>query len=113
MNKMMITGGTAAGVALAIGVAGLVSAQSAAEATGLSEEQIIEIALLEVPGEVQEFELEERRRGDVYEVEILDAAGDEVEVVIDPATGEVLRVKTEDKDCDDDDDDDDEGDDDV
>lgn len=98
-----------AGLVLAGGLAGAVSAQEAASATGLSEEQIIEIALAEVPGEVLEVEMEHEDGQHVFEVEIETETGEEAEVVIAAASGEVLEVAMEDddKDCDKDDDDDD------
>jgi len=52
MNTKMIAGGALTGLVLAGGIAGMVSAQSVADATGLTEAQVIEIALMEVPGEV-------------------------------------------------------------
>ena len=62
MNKKFAAGGALAGLALTGALVGSVSAQTAADATGLSEEQAIEIALLEVPGAPREEN--EGRRGD-------------------------------------------------
>ncbi len=104
MNTKLITGGALTGLVLAGGLAGMVSAQSAASATGLSEEQIIEIALAEVPGEVVEIELEREDGMQVYEVEILTADGTEMEVEIAAGTGDVLEVEADGKGCDKDDD---------
>ena len=108
MNKQMILGGALSGLVIAGGVAGMVSAQTAATATGLTEEQIIAIALEEIPGEVQEVELEQRRNNHVYEVEILAADGTETEVVIAADSGDVLKVKADGEGCDKDDDGEDE-----
>lgn len=107
MNKKLITGGVLAGLALATGTAGVVAAQSAAEAPALSEAQAIELALAEVPGEVLETELEREDGMQVYEIEILGADGVEMEVEINAATGEILEVEAEDYDDEDDDEDDD------
>jgi uncharacterized protein YpmB len=107
MDKKMIFGGTLAGLALVGATIGSVSAQSAAGATGLSEEQAIAIALTEVSGEVQEVELEKEDGVMIYEIEILDAAGQEFEIEISADTGDVLEVEAEDEDDDDDDDTDD------
>ena len=107
MNTKLIAGGALSGLALAGGFAAMVSAQSAAEATNLTEAQIIEIALIEVPGEVLEVELEGRGANQTYEVEILAEDGSEFEVEIAAASGEVLEVEADDKDCDHHDDDDD------
>lgn len=78
----------------------MVSAQSVADATGLTEEQVIEIALMEVPGEVVEVELERHRGRQIYEVEILSQDGAEMEVEINAETGSILKVSAEDQDCD-------------
>lgn len=104
MTKKLITGGLLAGLLATAGTAGVVAAQSATEAPGLTEAQAIEIALAEVPGEVQEAELEREDGGQVYEIEILMADGMEMEVEIDANTGDVLEVEAEDDDDDDDDD---------
>lgn len=116
MEKKFIAGGAITGLVLAAGLVGAVSAQTAAEATALTEEQAAEIALMEIAGEVQEIEVETEDGTTVFEVEILDADGVEFEIVLAADTGEVLEVENEsdDKDCDrdHDDDDDDEGDDD-
>ncbi len=105
MNKKFIAGGTVAGLVLAGSIAGMVSAQTASAATGLSQEQIMEIALMEVPGEVTEVERERRRGKQVYEVEIIGVDGTEMEVTIAAETGEILKVEAEGEDCDKDHDD--------
>ena len=87
---------------MAGGIAATVSAQTVAGETGLSEEQVIAIALAEVPGEVLEIELEREDGMAVYEVEILSADGAEMEVEIAADTGEVLEVEAEEDDKDDD-----------
>lgn len=104
MNTKLIAGGALTSLIFAGGFAGLVSAQTVADATGLTEEQVIEIALMEVPGEVTEVDLERNRGQEVYEVEILGADGTETEVKIAAESGEVLRVKAESEDCDKEDD---------
>ena len=104
MEKKNVVIGALAGLALTGAVAGSVSAQRVAEATGLSMEQAIEIALLEVPGEVQEAELEREDGVMVYEIEILDANGQEFEIEIAADTGEVIEIEAEDDDDDNDDD---------
>lgn len=110
MNTKFLAGSAVAGLVLAGGIAGTVSAQLAADATGLSEEQVIEIALMEVPGEVTEVEKERSRGKQIFEVEVLGEDGTEMEVLIAAETGEILKVKAEgdgcDKDHDDEDDDD-------
>ena len=111
MNTNLIKIGALSGLIAAGGITTTVSAQSAAEQTGLTEAQIIEIALTEVPGEVTEVELEERRGNTFYEAEITDEDGTEMELKISAESGEVLKVKADDEDCrkdrDQDDDDDD------
>lgn len=100
MKKKLVAGGALTGLVLAGGFAGLVSAQSVADATGLTEEQVIEIALMEVPGTVQDVELETHRGQHIYEIEILAADGEEFEVEIDAETGDVLEVSADDDGCD-------------
>jgi uncharacterized membrane protein YkoI len=104
MNKKLIAGGALTGLILAGSFAGMVSAQSVADATGLTEEQVIEIALMEVPGEVQDVELETHRGTQIYEIEILSVDGEEIEVEIDAETGDVLKVQADGEGCDKDDD---------
>ena len=110
MDTKYITAGVLAGLVVAGGLAASVSAQTAADATGLTEEQVIAIALAELPGEVQEVELERENGMQIYEIEILSADGIEMEVEIAAATGDVLEIE---KDGDDDDHDDDDDDDDA
>jgi len=95
MNTKLITAGALSGLVLAGGVAGMVSAQSAAEATGLTEDQIIEIALTEIPGEVLEVEMDDEDGVTIYEVEILDDDGVEFELILAADTGEILEVEEE------------------
>ncbi len=54
-----------------------------------------EIALAKVPGHVLEMELEVEEGFLIYEFEILNYSGELKEVIIDPTTGEILRVVTE------------------
>lgn len=100
MNKKLMIGGALAGLALAGGIAGMVSAQSAASATGLTEAQVIEIALSEVPGDVIEVEREHENGIQSFEVEILGTDGIEHEVEIAAHTGEILGIESGDEDCD-------------
>ena len=111
MDKKLIATGALTGLIMVGGLGSMVSAQTAATATGLTEEQVIEIALLEVPGEVLEVELEQRRSTHTYEVEILAETGDEFYVKINAESGDVLKVAADDKDCDRDDEDDEDNDD--
>lgn len=106
MNTKYIAGGAATGLALAVAIAGMVSAQTASDTTGLTEQQIIGIALVEVPGEVTDIEQERRRGQQVYEVEVLGTDGIEMELYIAADTGEILKVEMENTDCDKDDGDD-------
>lgn len=100
MDKKFITSGALIGLVVAGGIGAAVSAQTAATETGLTEDQIIAIALLEVPGVVQEVELEREKGMRVYEVEILAADGREIEVEIAASTGDVLKIEAEGEGCD-------------
>ena len=95
MDRKMITRGALASLLLAGGAIGAVSAQTVAAETGLSEEQAIQIALLEVPGEVQEVELEREDGMQVYEIEIVSVDGIEFEVEIAADSGDVLEIEEE------------------
>lgn len=99
----MMTRLTAAALAAAVlALAGPVGAQDAedmaemqakARARGLiPPEQAIEKALAAKPGTVTDADLDRSFRSFYYEVEIIDAQGDEWEVKIDARTGEVKRV---------------------
>ena len=101
MDKKIIAGGVLAGLAMVGGLAATVSAQTAAVETGMTEEQVIAIALEEVPGEVQDVELETEDGMQVYEIEILTADGLEMEVEIAAATGDVLEIEADGDDDDD------------
>ncbi len=100
MGIKYLTGSALAGLVLAGGIAGMVSAQTAADATGLTEEQIIEIALTEVPGEVTDVEQKRHRGLPIFAVDILGADGAEMEVEIGAETGEIVKVRAEGADCD-------------
>ncbi|MEM7470729.1 MAG: PepSY domain-containing protein [Pseudomonadota bacterium] len=105
MNTKVLTGGALTGLVFAGVIGSMVSAQTVADATGLTEDQAIEIALMEVPGEVTEVEKERDDGEQVYEIEILGADGIETEIKIAAQTGEILEVEVEGSDCDKDDDD--------
>lgn len=100
MDRKLIAGGALTGLVMTGALVGTVSAQSAADATGLSEEQAVQIALLEIDGDVQEVELEREDGKMVYEIEILNAEGQEFEVEIAADTGAVLEIEAEDDDHD-------------
>lgn len=100
MNTKLLMGSALTGLVLAGGIAGFASAQTAAETTGLTEEQVIAIALEAVPGEVTEVERDDHRGAQIFEVEVMGADGVEKEIKIAAETGEVLKIETEDGDCD-------------
>lgn len=100
MDTKWIAGGALASGILAVGAFGAVSAQTVADATGLTEDQAIAIALAEFPGEVEEVELEREDGILIYEVEIETADGGETEVEIDANSGEIIEVSLEDDDDD-------------
>jgi len=65
---------------------------------------VIQIALLEVPGEVQDVAPETEDGMQFYEIEVLPSEGVETELEIAAETGEVLKVGAEKQGCDKDDD---------
>ena len=62
----------------------------------VTEEAAIKIALEQIPGTVEEVELEDENGTIVYEIEIRAEDGTEQEVEIDATTGEVVKVEAED-----------------
>ena len=111
MTKAMIAGGALAGLVLTGAMVGTVAAQSDGGIVGMDEDKAVEIALVEVPGTVQDVELDDEDGVPIYEVEILSTDGQEYEVEIAADTGAVVEVETEDEDDDDDHEDDDHDDD--
>lgn len=101
MNAKTIAGGALVGLVFTGAMVPSLSAQTAATATGLTVEQVIEIALAEVPGEVKEMELEAEDGMQVWEIEILAATGSEMEVEISAETGDILEIEAEGDDDDD------------
>lgn len=101
MDKKLILGSAVAGVLLVLGASGTIAAQSTPKAAGLDEAGAVERALTEVPGTVQETELEREDGKLIYEIEILTADGLEMEVEIDAETGAVLEVEADGADHDD------------
>ena len=101
MIKKLIIGNIAAGMVLAGGIVGVAMAdtkdkQAITEAPTLSMIQAIEIANTEVPGIVLEAELENEDGTTIYEIEIVNAEGLEMEVEINAESGEVLLVEEDD-----------------
>ena len=72
-----------------------IQAELAKQAT-VTEEAAIKIALEQVPGTVEEVELEDENGTIVYEIEIRAEDGAEQEVDIDATTGDVVKVEAED-----------------
>lgn len=103
MDTKLIAGGALSGLLVAGGLVGAVSAQTVAAQTGLTQEQAVEIALMEVPGQVQDVELDDEDGAQVYEIEILTADGNEMEVEIAADSGNVLEIEAEHDDDDEDD----------
>jgi uncharacterized membrane protein YkoI len=60
-------------------------------------EAIAERARSEQPGRIIEIELETKRDGHIYEVEIVDASGRVHELKYDAGTGELVKSETKDK----------------
>lgn len=96
--KETLTGGVLAGLLAATSVTATASAESVAQATSLTAEQAIQIALAEVPGEIRELELEDEAGKRVFEIEIMAAQASETTVKIDAMTGDILKIEVEDDD---------------
>lgn len=104
MNKTLITAASVAALLVGTASIGFAASQSGEAAPTLTAQEAIEIALKEVPGLVEEVELEDEDGVPVFEIEIVSADGLETEVEIDALTGDVLEIESdEDEDGDDDD----------
>ena len=68
-------------------------ASIARQANLIDPDRAVEIAKGQRPGVVTDVDLDYKRRGWTYEVEITDAQGKEWEVEIEGATGNVVKVK--------------------
>lgn len=100
MMKKIIAGNVIAGLIFATGIVGIASAQSAkqdAQVPTLDIVQAIEIAKDEIPGLVIEAELDNNDGVQIYEVEIVNANGIEMEVKINAQTGKILDVEEDGK----------------
>lgn len=101
MIKKLIIGNVAAGLILTGGLVGVAvadtkSKQEITEAPPVSMIKAIEIANTEVPGIVLEAELENEDGTQIYEIEIVNADGTEMEIEINAESGEVLLVEEDD-----------------
>lgn len=79
----------------------LALAASETPAPSLAVEQAIAIALEAQPGTIAEAELDQFEGKPVYDIEIVNAAGEEIEFKVDAATGEILNKWTDDDPTDD------------
>ena len=100
-NALRITAVAAAGLYLAAGtLPSALADDDASEAAAVARmanligpERATEIALAQRPGVATDLDLDYKRKGWVYEIEIVDAQGTEWEVELEAVTGKVLRVK--------------------
>lgn len=100
MMKKIIAGNVVAGLIFATGIVGVASAQSTkqdVQAPALYIVQAIEIAKADVPGLVIKAEFDDDDGIQIYEVEIVNADGIEMEVKINAETGEILEVEEDGK----------------
>jgi len=59
----------------------------------ITPERAVEIALAQKAGVVTDLDLDRKRRGWVYEIEVIDAQGTEWEIELDAESGKVNTVK--------------------
>lgn len=69
--------------------------------TTVSRDQAVAIALAAQPGTIAEAELDQFEGRAAYDIEVVNAAGDEIEFKVDAETGEILNVWTDDDPTDD------------
>lgn len=100
MMKKIIVGNVIAGFIFATGIVGVASAlpaKSDVQTPTLYTVQAIEIAKAGVPGLVIKAELDDDDGVQIYEVEIVNADGIEMEVKINAETGEILEAEEDGK----------------
>ena len=73
-----------------------VAGKAAAQAREITVTDAERIALEHIPGTVESIERDRHQGAAVFEVEVRDAQGVEHEVLIDAASGRVLRVEQDD-----------------
>ena len=94
-------------LALALGLANspmlapLAAAQTASETPAISVEAAIAIALAAQAGTIGEAELDQFEGRPAYDIEVVNAAGEEIEFKVDAETGEILNQWTDDDPTDD------------
>ncbi|MDJ0992017.1 MAG: PepSY domain-containing protein [Dinoroseobacter sp.] len=82
---------TAPVLALTVGLLTLPVAALAMDKELLTAEDAISIALEAEPGTIAEAELDQYEGRQVFDIEVLNAAGEEIEFQIDAQTGEILN----------------------
>ncbi|MDJ0857521.1 MAG: PepSY domain-containing protein [Dinoroseobacter sp.] len=82
---------TAPVLALTVGLLTLPVAALAMDKELLTAEDAIAIALEAEPGTIAEAELDQYEGRQVFDIEVLNAAGEEIEFQIDAKTGEILN----------------------
>ncbi len=76
-------------------------AQTAPEAPAISVEEAVAIALQAQAGTIGEAELDQFEGRTAYDIEVVNAAGEEIEFKVDAETGEILNQWTDDDPTDD------------
>ncbi|WP_375568050.1 PepSY domain-containing protein [Ahrensia marina] len=76
-------------------------AQTAPEAPAISVEEAVAIALQAQAGTIGEAELDQFEGRPAYDIEVVNAAGEEIEFKVDAETGEILNQWTDDDPTDD------------
>lgn len=103
----MTTPSKALTLALAVGLAAapmlapVAMAQTASETPAVTVDEAIAIALEAQEGTIGEAELDQFEGRPAYDIEVVNAAGDEIEFKVDAETGEILNQWTDDDPTDD------------
>lgn len=101
ISPKVLTLALAMSLAVSPMLAPLAVAQTASETPAITVEEAIAIALEAQEGTIGEAELDQFEGRPAYDIEVVNAAGDEIEFKVDAETGEILNQWTDDDPTDD------------
>lgn len=101
ISSKALTLAIAMGLAVSPMLAPIAMAQAASETPAITVEEAIAIALEAQAGTIGEAELDEFEGRPAYDIEVVNAAGEEIEFKVDAETSEILNQWTDDDPTDD------------